>query len=267
MARDTLSLLGLPSGWPGAASLGTTQSSTQDLVAQPGNPAHPSAQMSAVMTESLDTQRLPSQPAHNRLPLGAQSQPSQTTTNTHPTPADPSRTLAHNNPTSTQKKATHSLRGRGVMGAVSGSSAELLEFIQNSGELARALRELHRRQKVAVASGVALKDVGPMGSQSVQLERDLVPDNEKERTAQAARASGELPFGRKPKLASCDLHGYERQLISPAKLRLFAYALKKGIIQTRPTFFEWTDKAWLKIWKEQLPDLPPEVASTAIKQI
>ncbi|KAG9076827.1 hypothetical protein FRC06_009302, partial [Ceratobasidium sp. 370] len=171
----------------------------------------------------------------------------------YPTSANSSCASTNNDRVSTQKAA--------------GSSTELLEFIQNSGELGRALRELHRRQKVAAVSGMALKDVGPMGSQNTQLEQDLVPDNEKERTAQAARAAGEFPLGRKSKPTSRDLHGYERQLISPAKLHLFAYALKKGIIQTRPTFFEWSDKSWLKIWEQQLPNLPPEVASTMVKQI
>ncbi|KAG8729196.1 hypothetical protein FRC10_004174, partial [Ceratobasidium sp. 414] len=125
---NTLGLLGLPSGWPGAASLGTTQASTQDPVAQPGNPARLSAQMSAVTTESLNTQRLPtpSQPAHNHPPLGTQSQPSQATAHAHPTSADSSRTPARNNPMSTQKKVTHSSWGRGIMGAVSGSSADVM---------------------------------------------------------------------------------------------------------------------------------------------
>ncbi|KAG8726505.1 hypothetical protein FRC10_007011, partial [Ceratobasidium sp. 414] len=131
---NALGLLGLPSGWPGAASLGTTQASTQDPVAQPGNPACPLAQMSAVTTESLNTQCLPtpSQPAHNRPPLGTQSQPSQATAHTHLTSADSSRTPACNNPMSTQKKVAHSSWGQGIMGAVSGSSAKLLDFIQNS---------------------------------------------------------------------------------------------------------------------------------------
>ncbi|KAG8734100.1 hypothetical protein FRC10_011941 [Ceratobasidium sp. 414] len=247
---NALGLLGLPSGRPGAASLGTTQASIQDPVT-------------------------PSQPVHNRQPSGARPPPSQATTKPrpadkqppHPTSTNSSRTSTNNNPIPTQKKAHQSLQGRGIMGAISGSSVELLGFIQNSGELACALRELYRRQGVAAASGMALKDVAPMRSRSVQLEEDLVPDNEKERAAQAARAAGELPVGRKPKPASRDLHGYERQLLSPAKLHLFAYALKKGAIQTRPMFFEWSDKSWLKIWRQQLPNLPPEVASTTVKQI
>ncbi|KAG8696305.1 hypothetical protein FRC08_007248 [Ceratobasidium sp. 394] len=238
---NTLGLLGLPSGRPGAASLGTTQASTQDLAAQLGNPARPLA--------SNVTTRAPTEPHLPNKPLP------------HPTPATSSRTSANKDPTSARKKHSQSSQGRGIMGAISGSSAELLGFIQSSGELAVALRELHRRQKVAAASGMALKDVGPMGSQSAQLEQDLLPDNEKERVALAAKASGELPP------SSRDLHGYERQLLSPAKLHLFAYALKKGIIQTRPTFLRWCDKSWLKICQQQLPDLPPEAASITIKQI
>ncbi|KAG9075077.1 hypothetical protein FRC06_010274, partial [Ceratobasidium sp. 370] len=279
--KNPLGLLSLPSRQPGAASLGTTQASTQGSVTQLGNPTRPLAQMSAVTTESPNAQRLPtpSQPAHNCPPLGARPQPSQATARaptrphpadkqpSHPTSANSSRTSANNNPTSTQKKAHKFLQGQGIIRAISGSSIELMKFIQNSGELADALRELHRRQKVAVTTGVALKDVHPIKPRRVQLEEDLVPDNEKERSAQEASSAGDFPVSRKSKPTSRDLHGYEWQLISPAKLHLFAYALKKGVIQTRLTFFEWSDKSWHEIWVQQLPNLPPEVATTMIKQI
>ncbi|KAG9091538.1 hypothetical protein FS749_016466, partial [Ceratobasidium sp. UAMH 11750] len=223
---NTLGLLGLPSGQPAIASLGTTRASTQPRPADK-QPPRPTPSMLAS--------------ANSRIPI-----------NNKPPPT---------------KKPSPPVRSKGIMGAISGSSADLLKFIQSSGELAQALRELHRRQKVAKASGVALEDVGPMRSQSEQLEEDLVPDNEKERSAKAAKAVGELPSGRKPKPTSRDLHGYERQLISSAKMHLLAYALKNGVIQTRPTFVEWSDKSWLTIWGEQLPNLPPQVASTMVKQI
>ncbi|KAG9090343.1 hypothetical protein FRC06_001122 [Ceratobasidium sp. 370] len=91
---------------------------------------------------------------------------------------------------STQKKAKKSLRCRDITRAVSGSSADLLHFIQNSSELSQALRELHCRQKAAAATGVALEAVGPMRSQNKRLEEYLVPDNKEERAAEVAKAAG-----------------------------------------------------------------------------
>ncbi|KAG9080954.1 hypothetical protein FRC06_005976, partial [Ceratobasidium sp. 370] len=272
---NTLTLLDPPSGQPTAASLGTTQVSTRDSIARPGNPACLLVQRSIVTAKTLDTQRpLPaSQPVRS-------CQPSQATTRSPTQPRPPnkqplrstmsilaSRTPSNNDLMSTPKSANRSLRRRNVMGALAGSSADLMHFIQNSGELAQALRELQRRQKAAAATGVALQDIGPTPPPNEQLEEDLVPDDEEERTTQVPKAIGEFPAGRKPKPTARDLHGYERQIASSAKMHLFAHALKEGVIQTRPTFFEWSDLSWLQTWEQQLPNLPPQVTSTMVKQI
>ncbi|KAG9078780.1 hypothetical protein FRC06_008174, partial [Ceratobasidium sp. 370] len=199
---DTLGLLGSPAEQPAIASLGTTQASTQGSIARPGNLAHSLARTSAIATETPDSQHLPvpSRPDRNRQPSWTRRQPSRSTThapNKQPprstrstfASANLSRTPTNNDLMSTQKKAKKSLRRRDISGAVSGSSADLLHFIQNSGELAQALRELHRRQKAAAATGVALEAVGPMRSQNERLEEDLVPDNEEERAAEVAKAA------------------------------------------------------------------------------
>ncbi|KAG9091249.1 hypothetical protein FS749_016677 [Ceratobasidium sp. UAMH 11750] len=146
-------------------------------------------------------------------------------------------------------------------------AAELLQFLQSGGRMERIERERLRRQAVAAAAGITLtedpnhEDPDPPLARADHLEKDLLHDDEEERSARAAEEAGESPPSAR------DVVGYERQILSAAKTHLFAYSLKEGAIQTHGTFTDWSGDSWIKTWCLHLPHLPPQAASTVAKQV
>jgi hypothetical protein len=53
-----------------------------------------------------------------------------------------------------------------------------------------------------------------------------------------------------------DISGIERQVLTMAKVHLFAYALVEGIYQTRATFLRWASAVHHATWQMELPDRP-----------
>ncbi|KAG8700538.1 hypothetical protein FRC09_005894 [Ceratobasidium sp. 395] len=149
----------------------------------------------------------------------------------------------------------------------SASDKRRLDVLKEAGKMARVVRERYRRQAVATAAGVRLEEVDPNPSDDDPLETDLVHDNEPGRAAKEAEAAGDHANHRKRKPSARDLFGYEREIISAAKLHLLAYSLKEGAIQTRGTFSTWADKCWMKTMREVLPGLKPTTPTLDIKQI
>ncbi|KAG8737220.1 hypothetical protein FRC10_008452 [Ceratobasidium sp. 414] len=245
----------------------TTHASTQAQLTS--CPEHSSTCMPTVMAETTSVQRPPTQSqASTSLvppsqPSGTQSQPRKTKSlPLRPLPSSPARSALPRSaryhkphPRNDTKQASQRRDESSAQASTSAThtsadaktlhqAAKLLRLAKSSGKLARIVREHHRRQAVALAAGVSLEDIGPALSETEQLERDLVPDNEKELASQEAEEAGELPVGRKRKPSARDLHGYDRQIISAAKAHLLAYSLKEGPVQTRTTFGNWA--VWLR---------------------
>jgi hypothetical protein len=63
---------------------------------------------------------------------------------------------------------------------------------------------------------------------------------------------------RKPKPAARDIFGYERQILTIAKLHLFAFSLVEGPYQTRATLLRWALIIFEETWRQELPDVPFE---------
>lgn len=60
-----------------------------------------------------------------------------------------------------------------------------------------------------------------------------------------------------------DLFGYERQVTSIAKLKLFSKTICEGAYQTRGTFMGWFRRSiWPHCWEEEVPDILYEPPST-----
>ncbi|KAG8730068.1 hypothetical protein FRC10_003163, partial [Ceratobasidium sp. 414] len=69
---------------------------------------------------------------------------------------------------------------------------------------------------------------------------DIMEDDEEERVAMEADANGQDPkHGHKKKPAARDIHGNERQVLTVAKLHLFAYSIVEGAYQTRGLVTRW----------------------------
>ncbi|KAG8731526.1 hypothetical protein FRC12_019692 [Ceratobasidium sp. 428] len=129
------------------------------------------------------------------------------------------------------------------------------------------VREQYRRQAVARAAGVRLEEEDPAPSECDPLEFDLVHNNKERRAAKEAEASGTTPPGRKRKPTCRDLFGYEREVIIAAKIRILAYSLREGALQTRGTFARWSVKCWIKAMREVTPHLDPHAPTSDIQQI
>ncbi|KAG8733361.1 hypothetical protein FRC10_000286, partial [Ceratobasidium sp. 414] len=70
-----------------------------------------------------------------------------------------------------------------------------------------------------------------------RLWHELLPDNEEELAHDEALQQGKHPTGgRKKKLLARDFTGIQHQILTLAKVHLFAFALSEGIYQTRATF-------------------------------
>lgn len=146
--------------------------------------------------------------------------------------------------------------------------------------------EIHRRQELASTLGLDVENVEPGESEREGLANALLTDNEEEHAAVIAEEAGELPVSnhtytavitidthlqnrrrRRRKPSARDLFGYERQVISPAKMLLLAHTLREGPFQTRATFLGWAGEMWLDAWQQELPHVTPRAATEPIRQI
>ncbi|KAG8794670.1 hypothetical protein FRC12_022565 [Ceratobasidium sp. 428] len=66
---------------------------------------------------------------------------------------------------------------------------------------------------------------------------------------------------RQPKPLARDFSGWKRQVLTLAKLHLFAYALLEGIYQTRLTFLQWAEEIHYETWMMLLPNVKYEAPS------
>jgi hypothetical protein len=62
--------------------------------------------------------------------------------------------------------------------------------------------------------------------------------------------------GRKQKPLARDSVGVRRQILTLAKIHLFAFALVEGIYQTRATFLHWAALIHEATWQMELPHVP-----------
>ncbi|KAG9090046.1 hypothetical protein FRC06_001242, partial [Ceratobasidium sp. 370] len=96
-----------------------------------------------------------------------------------------------------------------------------------------------------------------------QLQHELLPDNEEDLAHDEALRQGKQPTGgRKKKPLARDFTGIRRQILTLAKVHLFAFALSEGIYQTRATFMMWAALVHEATWHMELPDVPYVVATT-----
>ncbi|KAG8685288.1 hypothetical protein FRC08_013209 [Ceratobasidium sp. 394] len=96
-----------------------------------------------------------------------------------------------------------------------------------------------------------------------RFQHELLPDNEEELAHDEAQRQGKHPTGgRKKKPLARDFTGIRRQILTLAKVHLFAFALSEGIYQTRATFMMWAALVHEATWHMELPDVP-YVAATA----
>ncbi|KAG9084998.1 hypothetical protein FRC06_003774, partial [Ceratobasidium sp. 370] len=96
-----------------------------------------------------------------------------------------------------------------------------------------------------------------------RLRHELLPDNEEDLAHDDALRQGKQPTGgRKKKPLARDFTGIRRQILTLAKVHLFAFALSEGIYQTRATFMMWAALVHEVTWHMELPDVPYVVATT-----
>ncbi|KAG8729796.1 hypothetical protein FRC10_003454 [Ceratobasidium sp. 414] len=96
----------------------------------------------------------------------------------------------------------------------------------------------------------------------------LMEDDEEEHVAAEADANGQDPKrGRKKKPAARDVHGNERQVLTTAKLHLFAYSIVEGAYQSRGLVTRWASPVYELTWGQELPDLAIEAPSKHTIQV
>ncbi|KDN44356.1 hypothetical protein RSAG8_05620, partial [Rhizoctonia solani AG-8 WAC10335] len=89
---------------------------------------------------------------------------------------------------------------------------------------------------------------------------ELLEDDEEMSVQAAAYAKRTWPLRasriRKPKPLARDVSGIDRQVLTMAKIHLFAYALIHGIYQTRSRFLQWASDVHEATAQVELPDQP-----------
>ncbi|KAG8728868.1 hypothetical protein FRC10_004508, partial [Ceratobasidium sp. 414] len=123
------------------------------------------------------------------------------------------------------------------------------------------------RKLVAAASG-GRPLAGDSSKSRGNLEDDLLPDDEEERVAEAAEAAGKEPsHRRKRKPSSQDVHGYEKQILTTAKMHLFAITLIEGPYQTRAWLIKVAKIVFIITWRQELPEVPVQLPSEEVLQV
>ncbi|KAG8726836.1 hypothetical protein FRC10_006681, partial [Ceratobasidium sp. 414] len=138
-------------------------------------------------------------------------------------------------------------------------------FTSKTAKVMAAVRDLYDKLFHAAPD----RSSGGLGASESHgnLDDDLVPDNEEERVAKAAEAAGEEPVPRKRKPSSRDIHGYEKQILTTAKMHLFAITLLEGVYQTQAWFLKMARIIFIETWRQELPNVPIQAPSEEILQI
>jgi hypothetical protein len=117
-----------------------------------------------------------------------------------------------------------------------------------------------------------------------RVEDDLLADDEEQRVAAIAAASGKEPAsisdclvyclidtylqrGHKPKPTARNIFGHEHKILTMAKPHLFALTLVEGAYQTRATLLSWALVVYQETFHQELPDVPYEPLSEETLQI
>ncbi|KAG9078908.1 hypothetical protein FRC06_008110, partial [Ceratobasidium sp. 370] len=96
-----------------------------------------------------------------------------------------------------------------------------------------------------------------------RLQHELLPDNEEDLVHDEALRQGKQPTGRhKKKLSARDFTGIRRQILTLAKVHLFAFAPSEGIYQTRAMFMMWAALVHEATWQMELSGVPYIAATT-----
>ncbi|KAG9092896.1 hypothetical protein FRC06_011745 [Ceratobasidium sp. 370] len=136
---------------------------------------------------------------------------------------------------------------------------------EKTAKVAATVREAYRKLATAASGG---RPMEPDSSTSRgNLDDDLVDDNEEELVAQAAAAAGKEPQRRKRKPSSHDVHGYERQILTTAKMHLFAMTLLEGAYQTRAWLMKMAKIVFIETWRQELPEVPIELPTQEVLQV
>ncbi|QRV97814.1 hypothetical protein RhiJN_25833 [Ceratobasidium sp. AG-Ba] len=79
--------------------------------------------------------------------------------------------------------------------------------------------------------------------------------------AEALQEGKQPTGGRKKKPLARNVHGHRRQVLTYAKLHLFAYILVEGAYQTRGVYIIWAARVHEATWLAMFPDLPYRAAT------
>ncbi|QRV79822.1 hypothetical protein RhiJN_07837 [Ceratobasidium sp. AG-Ba] len=91
---------------------------------------------------------------------------------------------------------------------------------------------------------------------------ELLSDHDEDYAHAEALQEGKQPNGgRKKKPLARDIHGHRRQVLTYAKIHLFAYILVEGAYQTRGTYMIWAARVHEATWHALYPDLPYRAAT------
>ncbi|KAF8599091.1 hypothetical protein BDV93DRAFT_560745 [Ceratobasidium sp. AG-I] len=104
-------------------------------------------------------------------------------------------------------------------------------------------------------------------SQDAHTTSGVMPDNEEICQAVAACNANKLLRRRKKKPLTTDSEGNERQVVTMAKLELFAATLAYGPYQNRKTYLSWAPLVYELAWYKEFPDLPLEVPGLSVHEV
>ncbi|KAG8722633.1 hypothetical protein FRC09_005936 [Ceratobasidium sp. 395] len=97
-----------------------------------------------------------------------------------------------------------------------------------------------------------LEDDEEMMAQAEAYAASKLPDPSLPNASSSSTSRG----GRKPKPLARDVSGIEREVLSQAKVHLYAYALAQGVYQTRAAFLKWARAVYQATWEMELPMVP-----------
>ncbi|KAG9101461.1 hypothetical protein FS749_006680 [Ceratobasidium sp. UAMH 11750] len=152
-----------------------------------------------------------------------------------------------------------------------GSLAHLPAAMAQTIKLARTRHRLRREHERRTQE----RQGRSSGNAPTTLELDSTPspselmeDDEEDRVALEAGLNGRDPKrGRKKKPVARDVHGNERQVLTSAKLHLFAYSIVEGAYQSRGLVARWSCSVYELTFGQEFPDLVFEAPSPDTIQV
>ncbi|KAG8713034.1 hypothetical protein FRC08_013768 [Ceratobasidium sp. 394] len=145
-----------------------------------------------------------------------------------------------------------------------GGPSRLPPAMNNALNLARARQRLRREhERRTQQRQVQSSNNAPATTEQTFTPSppELMEDNEEERIAAEAEANGQaVPAAR-------DVHGNERQVLTSAKLHLFAYSIVEGAYQSRVLAARWAGPVYELTFGQEFPDLALEAPSSQTIQI